>query len=267
MGIFSNIFGSEGKNNLKNKNIANLKEIGEIDKCPYCKKTLEKIPSRKSKCPYCGEYMFSRTRPLDKKKVLVTENEKDEIELEWTRMHEANENTELLQNDEYARAKRDLAKQFAKEPSMNDVKWCVYNQRILTLSTGRQWGLYRNNKLDMVRLLKSERKQKQALQTLLEICYLDLNGCRNIGTINGKPVPKEMSDKLGIRDFDISMAFLAPGILSMIEDNMRELDLDITEVGKMFVETNNNTKPLRNMPLNPEQAWKKLLNEIKSNIN
>lgn len=264
MGFLNKIFGSKEKDNSKNKIKVNLKEIGEIDKCPYCKKTLKKIPSRKSKCPYCSKYMFSRTRPLDRKKVLVTENEKDEIELEWTRFYEANENAELMQNDKYAKAKRDLTKQFGKEPSMNDVKWRVYNEKTLALASNRQWGLYRNNKLDMVKLLEKEGKQKEALQTLLEICYLDLNGCRNLGTINGKPMSKQESDELGIQDFDTSMAFLGPGIISMVKDNIKSLNLDFKEVKKLFIEINNKTKPLKNMPLNPEQAWKKLLSEMKS---
>lgn len=262
MGILNKIFGSK-EENKQNKDAGKmLKEIGETHKCPHCKKKLDKIPTRKTKCPFCSNNIFSRTRPLDRKKVLVTEKQRDEIELEWTRFHEANENMELIQYDEYANAKKDLTKQFGKEPSMNDIKWRVYNKKVLSLTTNRQWGLYRNNKLDMAKLLEKEGRQKQALLTLLEICYLDLNGCRNISTINGKPMSIKETNELGIKDFDASMAFLAPGIISMVKDKIAEIKLNINEVKKMFIEINHKTKPLKIMPLNPEEAWRGLVKKL-----
>jgi len=194
MGFFDKILGiKKTSNELKVDGLND--SIGEIDCCPYCKKKLSKIPSRKSKCPYCDEFIFSRTRPIDRKKVLVTEKQKEEIELEWTRFHEANEENELMQNDDYALAKKELTKQFGKEPSLNDTKWRVYNQRIIEYASKKQWGLYRNNKLDMAFLLQKEGKLKQALSTLFEVVYLDINGCHNVGVIYSKKKWKNMALK------------------------------------------------------------------------
>ena len=58
------------------------KEIGEINHCPYFKEKLDKISTRKKKCPHCSKFFFVRTRSLDSKSVLVTEDQKKEIELE-----------------------------------------------------------------------------------------------------------------------------------------------------------------------------------------
>jgi DNA-directed RNA polymerase subunit RPC12/RpoP len=58
-----------------------LQKIGDVEpKCPYCGHTLEKKPVRKKKCPSCGNFIFVRTRPSDRQKVLVTEQQAAQIE-------------------------------------------------------------------------------------------------------------------------------------------------------------------------------------------
>jgi predicted nucleic acid-binding Zn-ribbon protein len=51
--------------------------------CPYCHGALKKIPSKKTKCPQCGNSMFVRTRPRDRVRVVVTDQEAKNIENEW----------------------------------------------------------------------------------------------------------------------------------------------------------------------------------------
>jgi hypothetical protein len=230
--------------------------IGELDKCPYCKEKLDKIPTRKSKCPHCNEYMYSRTRPSDRTKVLVTEKQKEEIELEWIKYHETQEENNLMENDDFSSAKKDLTKQFGKEPSLNDVKWRVYNQRILEYASQRQWGLYRNNKLDMAFLLQKENKLKQALMTMFEVLYLDVNGGRNYGFTG------EQLEELGIKEFDPKSAFLAPGVISPVQDIITELKLSMKDSKELFIQTNNKMKPSKNMPVTEEKAWEKIQKEI-----
>jgi len=45
MRFLNKIFGSKEENKQNKDTGKNLKEIGETNKCPYCKKTLDKIPS------------------------------------------------------------------------------------------------------------------------------------------------------------------------------------------------------------------------------
>ena len=129
------------------------------------------------------------------------------------------------------------------------MKWGVYNERTLILASNRQWGLYRNNKLDMAKLLQKENRHKQAIHTFFEICYLDLNGCRNM--------PQGLSQKelkeFKINDFDPKTAFLAPGIISMLK---------ASELKKQFIDICNKTKPLQDMPISSENAWKTLEKEL-----
>ncbi|GEM_PF-1225364 len=265
MGFFSKLF---KKDKVKiteenHKTISHPKEnlIGKTDVCPYCNKKLETVPSKKKKCKDCGQFIYVRTRPQDRKKVLVTEKEKDLIEEQWQQHFQENEDKEILQTPEFENAKKELSKQFGKEASIGDAKWRVYNQRILEFASKKQWGLYRNNKLDMSKLLIREGHHKQALITLYEICYLDLNGCNNVG---GGISEKDMSE-LSIHEFDPKMAFLAPGILSMIDDEIEALKIDKAEAKKLFIENNDKTKPKKNMPLSSEDAWSKLNEQMAKN--
>lgn len=235
--------------------------IGKIDTCPYCSKKLDLIPSKKKKCKDCGQYIYVKTRPEDRKKVLVTEKQKDEIELQWQQYYQKNEEDKLMQNQDFISAKEELTKQFGKNPSMDDIKWKVYNQRIVEYASKRQWGLYRNNKLDMANLLITEGRHKQALITLFEICYLDLNGGNNVGG----GMSNEDMGRMGIYEFDTKMAFLAPGIVSMVQDGILTLGLDDDSAKRLFVDTNNQNKPKKNMPLTTDDAWTKLSAQIQKN--
>jgi len=61
-----------------------LTKIG-IDQpiCPYCSYKFQEMPKSKKKCPNCNNYIHSRTRPIDNKKVLIRENQIEEIEIQW----------------------------------------------------------------------------------------------------------------------------------------------------------------------------------------
>lgn len=258
MGFLDKIFSSNKKKSSK-KISENLKEIGELNKCPYCKKVLEKIPTRKSKCPFCSNYIYSRTRPLDRQKVLVTEDQRDEIENQWSQYYETKEKAELMENPEFVSAKRDLTKQFGKEPEINDVKWRIFNQKIIEYASKKQWGLYRNNKVEMASLLQKENKFEQELNILFEVCYLDINGCKNLSG----GFSKEKMDECGIKEFDSGSAYsIAPGVISPIEDLIIELNLSEKQTKEMFCSTNKRMKPSKNMPISEEKAWEKLLKEI-----
>ncbi|MFW6283711.1 MAG: hypothetical protein ACOC1P_06715 [Minisyncoccales bacterium] len=261
MSFFKKLFGAE-EENTQNKTSKNLKKIGETNKCPYCKKKLDKIPTRKSKCPHCEEYMYSRTRPSDRKKVLVTEKQKEEIEEQWTKYYEIQEESNLMENPEFVSAKKELTKQFGKEPSINDIKWRVFNQNIINYASKKQWGLYRNNKLDMAFLLQKENKLKQSLGTLFEVVYLDVNGCNNVGLFDGKSPSEEEMEEYCIKEFDPQTAFFAPGVVGPIQDLILELKISEKEAKKLFIDTNKKMKPVKNMPVSEEKAWEKLLKEI-----
>lgn len=50
---------------------------------------MAKMPTRKTKCPHCGQFMFVKASPGDPVKRLVTEEQAARIEQEWSARHEA----------------------------------------------------------------------------------------------------------------------------------------------------------------------------------
>ncbi len=239
MGFLNKLFGSKKEKMEKNQ----FKKLGEIDKCPYCKKKLEKIPQKKKKCEFCGNFMYSRTRPLDKKKVLLREDQAKEIEIEWQIVNGTRDEV-IKEEKEFQKSKKILKKRFGKEPSENDVKWAILNNKLLEHITKKEWGLYRNIKLDMTELLRKENKLKDSLLTYFEICYLDLNGSSNSGY------------------FSLDLAFLAPGIIERIQRLIKSLKLNERETENLFFQRCEQVEKSMKLPLNAKKAWLELREEL-----
>ncbi len=106
------------KNKKTKKQKKSFKKIGGFNICPYCKKTLDVIPKRKKKCPYCGYYIYVRTRIVDNRKVLVTKKQKDEVDEQW-------QEAEWMESPEYYEEKEKLTKKFGREPKFRDIKWGI----------------------------------------------------------------------------------------------------------------------------------------------
>lgn len=49
--------------------------------CPYCKKSLNKKPKRKTKCPFCGNFIYVRSKPRIFNTTLLTKD--DSIAVDW----------------------------------------------------------------------------------------------------------------------------------------------------------------------------------------
>ncbi len=64
-------------------------------KCPSCDQALAKIPGSKTKCPHCGVFMYIRTRPRDRARVVVTKAGADQIAADWIAYGEEQEDKEI----------------------------------------------------------------------------------------------------------------------------------------------------------------------------
>ena len=240
------IFGGEKESNTQTHE-GRLTELGEIDCCPYCKKHLETVPKRKKKCDSCGKYIYVRTRPIDRKKVLVTEEGKSEVDEQWATHYELQEEKELLKDPTYVTIKKELREKFGKEPPIHDVKWAKYTQESRQHLSAGELGLYRNARSNMAELLKKEGRFRQALEILFEVTYLDLCGAENDGK------------------FNVDLAFLAPGIVSEIEDCISNLEITPEDARKIFSDVNAQRKLSKNLPVSIGAAWKKLVKAFDAN--
>jgi len=223
--------------------IKGLTKIGKRDVCPYCKQKLKKVPSRKKKCEFCGKYIFVRTRPIDRKKVLVTDREKEEVDKQWRLCNQVYESLKILKGSKYIESIRTLP----NLQSLNNAKWELFQDRYLKYMKNKKWGFYRNNEFNRAILLKDEGKLEYALSFFLEVCYLDLNGSNNMGEFNTK------------------ISFLASGVIWEINDLIFKLKLSNSEVKELFFKTNKERKPFKNMPVSIKEAWGKLIKELDIN--
>ena len=117
----------------------------------------------------------------------------------------------------------------------------------------RSWGLYRNNQLDKANVLSKEGKHLQALEFLLFVCYLDINGSNNV-----------CLELEGDKNFKPSMSFLAPGIIHMVNKESDQVSYDRKEIKELFFKVAEKYIPTK-APISPEKAWKKL--KIKLDLN
>ena len=104
--------------------------------CPYCNNSLEQEPKKKKKCPHCKNFIYVRTSPSTRKKILVTEEGTKEIENEWKKYHNKNNCLRNLESygiteEDFKLYKNKLSKEFGHEPDDSDVISSIYNDLIL----------------------------------------------------------------------------------------------------------------------------------------
>jgi DNA-directed RNA polymerase subunit RPC12/RpoP len=241
-------------------NISNQQPKQKDDRkaeCPNCHKILSKIPGAKTKCPYCDDFMFVRTRPKDNIRVVVTKAEAEKIDEEWT-IVAGTRDIFVAEKEEFEKEKEMLQKRFGgKEPSDNDVRWGLLNKQLLEHIKNGDWGLYRNAKFKMAEILRGEMRLKEALRTYFEVYYLDLNGPNNLGGITDPEILKEFP-AFNPEDF----GFLAPGISELIALLAKRLNLNKEELKKIFIENNSRVEKYLRLSISPEQAWLSLNKEI-----
>lgn len=254
MGIF-NFLSEKKQNELQEQ--PKPKDARKAE-CPYCHETLVKIPGAKTKCPHCGKFMFVRTRSKDNTRVVVTKNEADKIDEEWSIVAGVHDDF-VAEKEEFVKEKEILRKRFGnKEPSDTDIKWGLLNKQLMEHVQNGDWGLYRNAKFQMAEILHRKMKLKNALQIYLEVCYLDLNGPNNTDGVNDPELLKEFPP---FNPID-GNSFLAPGVIERIQQILKKLELEKEKVKADFIEHNSRIERSMRLPVAPADCWSKIESEI-----
>ncbi len=155
--------------------------------CPYCDFELEKKPTRKKKCPNCGDYIWVRTPYLDKKskeKLLFTEEQVKIFDKEKRRYYDRkNWINRLYSYDvtekEFDRETENLKKRFGFNPPYADVAWGLLGRRKLRFFEALEFGRVSSVCHDMARICYEENKPFQHF--LEEASKYELMGKEGIG--------------------------------------------------------------------------------------
>ncbi len=216
--------------------------------CPSCGSVLEKRPQRKKKCPACGNYIYVKTRPDDRKKVLTTKEEAERIDKEWAALHEAQR---ISPEDRrvFEETKAEMRKKRGSDPSDRDVWWSIYNKRLLEYASRGDWGLYRNTRCDMAEQLVGEGRKRPGLCTFLEVSYLDANGPRNTGGLTDPRMPRQFPA------FNPDWAIQAPGVVYSIEQLASELAVSMEGLRDIYFETASRLHIDMRLPVEPARGW------------
>ena len=148
--------------------------------CPNCQGILKKIPGAKTKCPHCDKYMFVRMDSRTKSQRVVTEEEVELIDDERAKI-DGNWPERLAEKNRKKELQEELTKKWGEAPSPEDVQWGLWNQDLISHAGQRDWGLYRNTKLQMAQSAEKRKKNKEALLMYMDVMYLDACGPGNSG--------------------------------------------------------------------------------------
>ncbi len=142
---------------------------------------------------------------------------------------------------------------YGTTPSDNDAKWSILSSELLKHSKGSNWGLYRNTSLSMASVLEQEGGLRESLHTYLEVCYIDLNGPNNVGGFIGDPGLLSEYPPFSSRE-----AFLAPLVVTKVNELATRLQLNDAELQSLFHESAIRVFHDLKLPISPDSAWTQL---------
>lgn len=85
--------------------------------CPYCKQGLGKVPTQKTKCPHCGNFIFVRRGNL------VTEKGPEDADETYGDILHLRPFG--VTEGQFEATRKELKLQFNQDPSANDVAWRI----------------------------------------------------------------------------------------------------------------------------------------------
>jgi len=94
------------------------------------------------------------------------------VELQWDMYNEHKEREIYEKDPEYIQIRDELRARFNKEPLVSDVRWGLANRKSIEHCQNNDWGLYRNTKSEMAKILEKENRIKESLRIYLEFFFL-----------------------------------------------------------------------------------------------
>lgn len=229
--------------------------------CPNCQGQLKKVPGAKTKCPLCGFYMFVRTDPHTRKRLVVTEAQAEAIDDEIAKLNGTYE-IRLAEKQRKEKVKSDLKKSFkGKEPSEQDIEWRILNQDSIKYAKSKDWISYMSNRGHMADILANSGKLKDALRTYIEVAFFALNGASDVSI--GLGMDAKTKKEWGLIEFnpgdEVSLSYFPQRGLNEV---IAKLELSDHDVRAEF-ESVCTSKRMAGLPLKFDSAWPLIQEMIK----
>jgi len=206
-----------------------------------------------------------RTNTADRAKVLVTEADAKKIDDEWASLTSSPDwqyisktyKFYVVTDEDVKNEKIKLLKKEGYERSDNDVRWALFNKKLLEYAQINSWGLYRNTIFEMAEQLRQENRLNEALRHFLQVFYLDINGPLNIDSGRKFDFFKKH------RTFDPEYAMVAPAVVALIRYISSTLNIGSEDLKEIFLEINGRINKNLRLPIKPDEGWLSLNKELR----
>ena len=190
-------------------------------KCPYCNGVLTSIPKAKTKCKNCYNYFYIRTRLHDKAKVIVTEKERNEIDLINSVFLRG-----IISEKEFMKAKKIYKDQINLD---KDIIWRLFNEKITSVSKKNELGALADIYSAMAEFAHGEGKESFHILQQSAKCKLMAyknSGIKTVEILTTNPC--ENCRKLEGKKFSVNEA------LQTMPIPVKECQMDLFNTGKPF---------------------------------
>jgi len=214
------------------------------------------MPQRKTRCPACQRYVYSRTRPIDAQKVLLREEDLDRLNEEWSIANGTHDEF-LQQRARRVSAEEELRRELTRQPTPEEVQLRLLLEDAAILARQQNWGLYRNARFSIGEVLRAQGSFEAALRLFLEVCYIDLSGPQNVAGI-----PDSFRTGGRFPDFDERSALVAPGVADRCRKLGVKLGLDSDGMRETFLSVAAEVDRHLTLPVEASVSWDRLKGDL-----
>ncbi|MCC3868648.1 TerB N-terminal domain-containing protein [Terrisporobacter mayombei] len=218
--------------------------------CPYCKEKVEKLPVSKGKCTKCKNDILIKNSIFTGVKIALTKEENElmvNIRNERARRHFIDNiiNNLPISAKEVKKvvSKRNIT---IEEALIEEIEKISVNEKL-----NNNMGIYRCYIMDRGRIYEKMGNLKEALKLYMLVCYYDLNGATNGGSIG-----------LG---YDKNQIFLAPAVIDWIKKITKSLKLSEEDLYNLLNQVIKDKKE-NEMFINDNVVWKCMYKAIYEDI-
>ena len=221
--------------------------------CPYCGHTFEKMLGRKRACPSCNGTFYSRKRPSDGQKVLLTEVDAAEVEGQTALLTLIQENH--AENSAMDKRARQVARALDRQIVAEDLVAAYLTELVELHEQSWNWGLYRNAVFGQAESSVRRGDYDKAVDLFLRVCLIDLNGPRNVGG-------KDAGLLKRFPAFDPKRSFVAPGVLGRLEESAGKVGLSSEQLKLRFENVAASTGKKLGLPKSGKAAWEEFCGNL-----